>query len=288
MTSKNSKVNNNKKVNFIIAGAAKCATTWLLECLREHPEIFAPPQELRYFSYNYEKGEEWYEEKFKGADANQIAGEKSPSYMVDPDVPKRIYKYNQDIELFFILRDPVERAYSHYCMLLRGGKLSREIEKELHRDSRMVQEGLYESHLKRYSTFFSEDQMNIMLYDNLVDEPGTFIQKVFGKLGVDSEFCPDLVDKKYHDRKGIPRSRLIYDTAVRMIGFLRSLDHRLGDIVKAIRTSTVASIFHTIVSTGKFPNMNDELRKDLYEYYREDIQKISQRVEIDLENKWVQ
>src|SRR3989339_1804269 len=105
----------NKKVDIIGIGVQKSATTWLYTCLSEHPEIrCSSKEEMNYFddSLSYSKGFEWYHAHFKfGA---WKTAEYSPTYFYDKNVPARIHTYNPDSKLILSLRNPIERAFSHY------------------------------------------------------------------------------------------------------------------------------------------------------------------------------
>ena len=124
------------KVNTFIVGAAKCATTSLYRYLANHPDVFmSTPKELNYFSATELKNQELYynekvisnlgdyEEIFHNADADgkKILGEASVSYLFYPSVPKKIFEYNKNAKIIIILRNPIERAFSHYLMDERLG-----------------------------------------------------------------------------------------------------------------------------------------------------------------------
>ncbi|MGH8542189.1 MAG: sulfotransferase, partial [Gammaproteobacteria bacterium] len=73
--------------DFVIIGAPKSATTWLLANLRAQPQIFMPGPELHFFNRNYQRGLGWYKAQFSAAGQDQIVGEKSASYLAHPEVP---------------------------------------------------------------------------------------------------------------------------------------------------------------------------------------------------------
>lgn len=103
--------------NFLIVGAARAGTTSLYYYLKQHPDVFmSPKKEIDFFDVdkNFEKGLDWYERYFEGYTGQKAIGEASPLYMYLEKVPKRIAKVIPDVKLIFILRNPVDRAYSHY------------------------------------------------------------------------------------------------------------------------------------------------------------------------------
>lgn len=144
--------------SFIVVGAAKTGRSWLHRCLDEHPDVFVPYQvEIDFFSYHYEKGPEWYRHFFDGSDGAKAIGEKSPSYLVAPEVPERMCYYNARIKFVFVFRDPVARAYSSYCMLLKAGNVSENVNEVLEPGARVVNGSRYFEHLSRFLKVFERE-----------------------------------------------------------------------------------------------------------------------------------
>ena len=105
------------KINFIGIGVQKAGTSWLGEVLNEHPEIKIHPKKEAHF-FNKRK---FYFNKFHyeisfGFKKNKIIGEITPSYILEKETAKRIFKYNSEVKLIAILRDPTERCISQYRM----------------------------------------------------------------------------------------------------------------------------------------------------------------------------
>ena len=111
--------------DFLCVGAQKSGTSLLYRLLNQHPEIYlAKGKEIHFFNRdeNYNKGIEWYSEHFAGSEDYKRVGEVTPDYNYVPTVPGRIYKtLGKDIKLIFMLRNPVDRAYSNYWMSFRRG-----------------------------------------------------------------------------------------------------------------------------------------------------------------------
>ena len=125
--------------NFVGVGARKAGTTWLAECLREHPEIFmSTPKELSYFGKRYRtsRSEEWYLSHFQHAGDYRAVGEYSPSYIRDPDAAKRILEDLGEVKIICALRNPVERFLSDYKQGIRDKKL--ELDKQLYNTEKLA------------------------------------------------------------------------------------------------------------------------------------------------------
>jgi hypothetical protein len=114
---------------FLIIGAQKCGTRWLRSNLGLHPEIYAPDEELSFFSSKprFREGLESYRAQFAGWRGEPIVGEATPGYMMwrhhPEQVNRRIRKSLPDVRLLAILRDPVDRAYSAFVHHRRHGRI---------------------------------------------------------------------------------------------------------------------------------------------------------------------
>jgi hypothetical protein len=120
---------------FVIIGTKRGGTTSLYNYLRQHPLIeplFPRQQRLKgvhYFDRNYERGDRWYRSHFpirpqvpgRGAANRPIAGEASPYYMLHPRAAERAHLLLPRTRIIAFLRDPVERAFSHYRDEVRLG-----------------------------------------------------------------------------------------------------------------------------------------------------------------------
>ncbi len=104
------------EVNLFLLGAAKCGTTSLHYLLDQHPDIcMANPKEPLFFEAEYEKGLEYYQRTyFTGCNAEPVIGESRTRNLFLPYVPGRIHETFPEAKFIVVLRNPVERAYSHW------------------------------------------------------------------------------------------------------------------------------------------------------------------------------
>ena len=98
----------------IIIGAKKCGTRALLKFIGAHPNVSTAGAELHFFDRFYHMGLDWYKEQMPYSFENQITIEKTPKYLIDKQVPERVYQMNPNIKLIVVLRNPVTRAISEY------------------------------------------------------------------------------------------------------------------------------------------------------------------------------
>jgi hypothetical protein len=272
--------------NFLVVGAGKAGTSWLQICFEEHPEIFVPFQkETNFFSLEYGMGLSWYTNFFKGARHEKAVGEICPSYMVLDRATERIHAINPDMKLLFMLREPVSRAYSHYCMLLRGSAASEDIDKDLNEESRLVQEGRYFHHISRFKEYFPPEQIKVVFYDDLKEVPRDFLKDVYGFLGVDTNHTPSVLNREFHNRKPLLSHTGLYNLGVKVIRAVSRT--RTGNrLVTGLRKTGIVNIAYSILPTTKYPELSPEKIKELKEFYREDIIRLSQLSGRDLSH-WI-
>ncbi len=197
-------------VNFVIAGVQKGGTSALAELLGKNHRIFmASPKELHYFDQdeNYIGDIEYkkYHSYFAGCARTQIAGEATPMYMYSYDAPRRMWEYNKKMKLIFILRNPIERAYSAWNMeryrnienLAFIDALKSEIERRRmvlpsqHRNFSYVDRGYYSEQIRRVWNYFPKSQTFFIKTDDLMNNQQMTLNKVWDFLNVPSvQFKP--------------------------------------------------------------------------------------------------
>ena len=186
--------------DFLIIGAMRSGTTSLFAALSVHPDIFlAPGKELRFFDLHYERGMDWYRDQFRGSEGSVAVGEASQTYMYDPLACGRMGAHLPDARLIAILRDPVDRAYSHYWLNRSRGREPLSFEDALEAESERLQgpsmtdrffysyadRGRYLVQLDRVGSVYDRSNLHVMLFDDLRDHPGETLSGVCRFLGAD-------------------------------------------------------------------------------------------------------
>jgi hypothetical protein len=269
--------------DYIIPGASKTGTEWLRLCLREHPGVFIPGgPTLDFFSENYEKGGKWYRSFFEDAEPHQVTCEKSTSYFSHPVAPKRIHDWNEDVKLIFILRDPVERAYSHYCMKLKAGEVSEDIDREMTKGTPIVDEGFYFSNIKKYKKIFNIENIKINFFDDLKENDKKFLEDIFCYMGVEETFRPSILGEKYHKRKKRSRFPSIYRALVKANKEMRRWSKIYRNIFEEIVKKGITRPIHWVNNSEDFPELPEETEARLKSMYENEVRGIRQLTGRDL------
>lgn len=182
-----------KKCSFIGIGVQKSASTWVHRILEDHPEVnTSEPKELDYFSFNFTKGQDWYESHFALEDGLiKVNGEISPSYFNSKEAPVRAYEYNPDYKIIVTLRDPVERAYSNHLHQIRIKHYQGQdtlFETGLSIDPSYVAQSNYMTHIDKWLQLFPKNNLLILLQEDIGVDPEKEARKVYRFLSVSSDF----------------------------------------------------------------------------------------------------
>ena len=203
--------------NLFIIGAMKAGTSSLHEYLNRHPEIFmgnpggkGAMKEVSYFAPHYtdlgvpwgegheQPGLDWYLELFSSAGKVKYAGEASVLYSARPWIEgceKRIHRFNSAARIVYILRDPVERAISHYWYSVRGGLETLPILSAMKRSKEYVDRSDYAMQLKPYVETFGFNQVFVLTLEELHNDSNQILTQLFEWLGVDSSISIDTTEK---------------------------------------------------------------------------------------------
>lgn len=221
--------------DFLILGAQKAGTTALYAYLRWHPEITGPSfKEVSFFDRHYAHGERWYRAHMP-ARRRSLVGEASPSYLFHPLAPGRVASMLPDALLIALLRNPVDRAFSHYQHEVALGReplsfedaIDREEERMRGEVERMLREPSYFSHawwnytyvargryaeqLERWFVHFPRERLLVLFTEELAaDTAGTY-RRVLDFLGAgthDLDSYPRIFEREYEQMPPGTRARL--------------------------------------------------------------------------------
>ncbi|NET07282.1 MAG: sulfotransferase domain-containing protein [Symploca sp. SIO2B6] len=207
--------------DFLIIGAAKSGTTTLYKYLCRHPQIcMSNPKEPDFFAIDhiYDQGIDWYSSLFSEAGLKQVCGEASTTYTRLPKFPKaaeRIAQVLPKVKMIYIIRHPVDRAYSHHVHEIKchEQKPKTTFEEGIKERSYLVDSGNYMKHIEQYLQFFPRESLLIMLMEDLIHKPADTMEKICSFIGVDDKIdlvqnSPIAANQAHQDAQWFLRSKI--------------------------------------------------------------------------------
>lgn len=267
-------------IHFLIIGAAKSATTSLQRTLQADASVYMPGPELHYFSREYHRGPAWYLEQFSGARPGKIIGEKSNSYLDTPEAAARIHATLPSVRLIAQLRNPIERAYSDYCMLYRRAEVGRDIDVHLDprraADGRFLRGGLYHDQLQRFFDLFHRDQILVVFFEDFRKDARAQVGDIRSLIGLppDFELAP-------HKEKVKDKTSPTFSPELR-----RRLSWLKPAAAPFRQFTTFKALRNLLVRETVYSPLTPELRNRLIEFYAPDTEKLGKLLGRDM-SKWL-
>ncbi len=260
---------------FLGIGVPRSGTTWLHEILQTHPDIYVPKyrKEIHFFDENYERGIDWYEKFFptdRLARKYRAIGEITPFYLYYDECLKRILKMPSITKLIVILRNPVDRTYSHYGCLIRDGKYAGSLEDCMSHHPEIIQQSFYSVHLKKYLHRFEREQLLVLIYEQTIASSLSKTKEILASfLGIDVERFPSTAGVARVNTSGIPKAHSAYLFFDKIAWRLK--DMRLDCIVSWTKKLGIKRLFG---KKHSLPQMKEETRQCLEGLYKPDIQEL--------------
>jgi hypothetical protein len=286
------------KIDFLGIGTMKAGTTWIYHALKQHPEIcVSNRKEIKFFNdyINYKRGLKYYFSFFENCIKEKMIGEINPDYMYNKFSPKLIKKHFPNIKIIACLRNPIERAFSHYRYNLKAnGKLSiyNDFYCAVNKSKELLGRGFYFKQLKRYFNLFPRENILIMIFRNLKEHPEEFVQEIYKFLDVDHKFIPSIINRKVlrtdmvkRNEPNIPFLNSLIFTIYSFIQKVSQLDLFLDysgikTLMEKITKSNRKSIKYS--KNKKIAEIDKKTRMYLYSIYENDIKNLEKLLDIDL------
>jgi hypothetical protein len=265
---------------FVLAGTTKAASTWIYECFEDHPDIATHTDDtLCYFDMNRHRNIDWYRDQFDPS-PQQVVGEASPTYMYSAGTPKRIADTLPDVDLVFCLRNPVDRAFSHWWHGYSEGLWNYEFDAAIEEPppyQMWIEPGYYDQYLETFEDHFDRDQMHVWLFDDLVADSESFITEIFDTVGVDSEYIPTPVGNTSNEARSAAPD--MYQDAVRW------MRKNISDEINSALRPAWESFRWLIEDTSPYEGgIDPEVRAELEHIYADDMRALSSRLSRDLDH----
>ncbi|HCI81286.1 MAG TPA: sulfotransferase [Ktedonobacter sp.] len=287
------------KPNFFVVGAARSGTTSLDRYLSQHPDIFitsrkdahffaaehfpctGPGDEVMKRKVMLDEAE--YTQLFADVTEEKAVGESSAFYLCLPGTAERIAQAVPDAKIIMMLREPAERAYSAYMLLVRDGRETLSFEEGLSREEERKQQGfepmwwykdlsLYSSQIQHYLDVFGKEHVKVILYEEFYANPGQALREIFAFLGVREDVVINTSVR--YNMAGVPRSRRLHKLLYKLIDNPNSLAKR----IKPGLAWKVMSKFLLRPASEMSPQTKAQLKA----YFAEDVEKLEDLLQQDL------
>ncbi|MCP3675874.1 MAG: sulfotransferase domain-containing protein [Gammaproteobacteria bacterium] len=242
-----------KKPRFLVPGVSKAGTTSLYHLLKKHPNIYLSSVKESHFFNNesaFEKGFEWYVDTFfSGADDNQICGDITPAYFNKPGkvIPRLMENFKKgELKIILLLRDPVERAWSHYLHNWGAGVENHDFSEALSLENERLKadpdawvgyfsEGLYGKYLSQWTEAFGKENILIVKSSDLKFSTNDTLGCIFDFLGLTKLQYDDVKSKiKVKENKN--------QASIAKFRFINQMLASPPEIVKKIYQMTIKKI----------------------------------------------
>jgi len=244
-------------ITFVVVGCQRCGTTWTDAALREHPQVFLPALKQTYFfDRNFERGMEWYLQRFDGIEANHDAvGEVATGYCLPQAVPLMASNL-PDVKVIMIMRHPVDRAYSNFQSRCAEEGWSSFTE-ALDADEDLLARGRYIEQIDLLMEHYGRDRFLAVLYDDLNGDDRGFLKSILSFIDVDCGFESGLFGQRKNAAM-FPRAR----KAMHAVG--------LEPLLKAASKSPVGDVIRRgRKQRGRaYQAMDAETRSRLLDHFR--------------------
>ena len=189
---------------FFIIGAMKAGTTSLYKYLADHPDVYASPRkEPRVFrdAGDPEKQRSEFLALFEGRGAERWCFEASTAYTKyprSPGVPERLRAIVPEARLVYLVRNPIERAWSHYLHNLAHGRESRSFLRAMADRPQYLDISRYHLQLQQYYAVFPKDRILVQVFEEMTADPAETVRQICTFLDIDDSYRPATAGKAYN------------------------------------------------------------------------------------------
>ncbi|MFH1575615.1 MAG: sulfotransferase domain-containing protein [Candidatus Nealsonbacteria bacterium] len=296
-------IENNFKVGYVGIGVRRGGTSWIQQCLAEHPQICG--YKTKEFAFlndpnKCSRGIEAYIACFPPYKPGQIMGEFTPGYIASEEAIRTIKKWFPKAKLLVCFRNPIERAFYHYIFHKAEEKTRAKTFEEAVKDRALkpyyIDTGFYYTQFKKWFDAFPREQFLILIYDDIKKDPLKFIQGVYKFLGVNQRFVPPSLNQQVNwAAKNALKIPLLNFTITKIKRLLFHHPKLFKPLVLPARFLRINKLVEFIRQANcrkegrkrqDKPVIPEKTRQYLREVYREEIKNFGKLIDKDL-SSWL-
>lgn len=287
-----------KHMLVVCVGVQKAATTTLYELMRKHPEVCVTLKKESGFFYRddlYSKGYDWFLTNFFPVENKAVVRfEADPNYLYFGQCIDRIYSCDPSSKIIVMLRNPIDRAYSHYLMMKKWGMETYSFEDACKIEPLRISKGeceredfgylarsKYASQVKHVLRIFPRDQVRFIVFENFIRNQKLEFEKIQDWLGLSPYDIGIMEENVASSHRSKVLASLMHNHRYRPLRKIIGKLIRERKIRQKIR-ETIISFNHVKLAARDKPEMNAEFRKMISEQFVNDINETEIITDLDL------
>ena len=282
-----------ENISFICIGAQKAGTTTLHDILSQHPGLQLPNKKETHFFSNqelYKKGRDFYKTYFKDSVDGGVFGEIDPEYSYNMDSAKRIHSMFGKTKIIFILRNPVERAYSHFLMTKRRGLEDFDFEQALELEGQRISNdfgklhfsycsrGYYLEQLMNYENIFGSENLKVVIFEDFVKDIEKQTLEISDFIGLPKfNYSTMKVSNPASSPRVLIFQKILYSN--------NAIKKSIGKIIssKEVKRKIAQRLEKFNLKKTPKKELPEELRKKIFEkYFKDEVEKLENKLELNL------
>lgn len=267
-------------------GVPRGGSTWLHQLLNAHPDIAMPQRrkEIHYFTREYNRGLAWYENFFPPDSESaryKAVGEVTPHYLFHPEAPHRIADLPTIRGVIAILRNPIDRAFSHFLWRMRYDRFTGSFEQFLDAHPDATRWSRYNEPLQRYFEVFGRERVLVLISEWAFADPLATRRRIADFVGVDDGRFPESAGHERVNQAELPqRGRLFWIAGKAGAWFRR---HNMDWLPNAVGVGRLRRFL--IGRSGTLPKLTEEQRHEVFARFSDDVEALEQLLNVNL-NHW--
>lgn len=278
----------NSEIDIFFIGPAKTASTWIYHVLNEHPETEVAKSDCTHlFNIHYNLNfQEHFQTMYPGT-KKKLRVDMSQDYLTSVKVPERIKIHNPKAKVIMCIRNPIDRAFSHYWHLKKKNSINYSFEDVLttyETFSQWIEPGFYSDHLERFESTFEKNNILVLFYDDLLENPKAFLSQIYKFLNIDQHFVPSVLNQRINEA-GHKKN-----ASVKIIQKIGNVMTKIGlyKLFIWLKSNNVDNVIKDKISTkGEYTEgINPEMKAKLAKIYSKEIKIIEHKFKRNLKN-WI-
>ncbi len=266
--------------SFFVIGPPRTGTTWVQEILQHRAWLADPVKETRFFDNHFHRGLQWYRHHYRGFSTDRPIGEIAPTYFASSIARARIAQMIPHAKVVCTFRNPVDRVISLYRLKRAFGLIPWTFDEALELDPELIESGRYSLHLQDWQESLRPEQVCVMIYDDLRNNPQAFINCITDFIGVSR--IP--LNARHHrfvltsETMTYPRNYHWTRGAAMLSEWSRA--RQLGSMVAAAKRLGVHKLF--LGGGPTFQDLPSSRIEELYTILRPEVEKLEHHLNRDL------